>query len=340
MSDAGLRGGMERRAFLAIAGAVLLAGCRSDDGTEPTPTTGETTTAQPTATRSPTRSATATASPTETSTQTPTTTETSTATRTPHPESAEYLDEARVRLDRAVARYAAESHLFDPASILDTTADSVEFNPSRVNGSIEDARLSLDRAQRRATPAQRTEIEALRAFADWLAGAVAAQRLIVAAAADCRSALGGSAPHNERPVRDGFGRLSTSAADARRAVEALAVPESDVSDHFEALGSGDVEAKTAQLRAESTALNRFRGFGASVVEGLDLLREARTENFATAVELARAAVEEFRTVESDAKALDVPEALAQERRDVAALAADWRDHAEDRVEHYEDELSD
>lgn len=323
---------MERREYLAIATAALLAGCRSDDESTPTSTSINGTTERPTTSESPVRTA--------TSTETPTPTETATETRTERPpseQSERQLDEARTRLNTAVERFIGESHVFRSSSMLETNADSREFTPSRVTGAIEDARKSLRRADDRANASQQTAIEELRGFADWLEGAVAVQTRIVRAATTCRLALASSVPHDEQTIREAFGRLSTQADDVRSVMESHPGYFGDVSDDLETIESGDVSAKTQQLEAESDTIETFAGYGESLIEGMDLLRESRTENYDTAIQLAEDAMAEFQTVEDQADDLVVPGSLSDERAAFEEHADDWVDHAEDRIETYKDE---
>lgn len=329
---------MERRQYLALATSALLAGCQAIDDPGSTPTETATATEQPTATGSPTP--TETESGTETRTETETETETETPTERPDPRAAEELDEARVRLNRAVGRYARESHRPGPESILDATADSEGFTPGRVTGSIDDARLSLGRAEERASADQRATVEALRAFADWLERAVGVQRLVVAAAGDCRAALEGDVPSDGSDVRAAFVDLAETAGAARTEVDSLSTPEADVGDQLEALEAGDVAAKTEQLEREVDALEELASYGESIVEGIDLLDEASATNFAEAEELAEEAVDEFAGVESGAATVEVPESLSEEQRGLVEQAADWTEHAEDEAEDYRDARND
>lgn len=330
---------MERRAYLSMAALSLLAGCQALDGADSTATETATATDQPTDTPTPTPTATESQFPTETETDTPTETETRTE-GSPNPRAAEELDEARTRLSRAVRRYAEESHRRDPTSILDTTADSQEFVPSRVTGSINDARLSLGRAEERASPGQQRDVDALRRFADWLEQAVAVQQLVIVAADDCRRAVAGTVPNDRSDIQAAFEDLVESAGAARSEADSLPSPDVDVGDQLEALEVGDVSAKADQLERTVDALEQLSSHGASIVEGIDLLREARGTNFTEAEQLAEDARAEFERVESAAAGLDVPDSLSEEKADLVSQATDWAEHAADKAEDYRDAQND
>lgn len=327
---------MDRRTYLALASTALLAGCRSLDQPAPSPTSVNETTATPTTATEGTVTETDGATETDTATET----ETATQTRRPNPESAEELDEARRRLNTAIERYADESHRPLATSMLETTADSEGFTPSRVTGVIEDARLSLQRAEDGANESQQSAVDALRDFADWLEGAVSVQTHLVASAVECRTALSGSVPHDDRQIQSDFRDLSDAIPAARTAVDSLSPFFGDVSDGIEALDSGDVRTKTEQLRSETETLETFAGYGESIVDGIDMLRRARGVNYATAIELAEDAIDEFESVETAANVLGVPDSLSTERDGFVGQATDWREHAEDRLDDYRDAKND
>lgn len=313
---------MERRRFISLAALAALAGCRSDDEAAQNPT--ERATATPEPTRSPT------ATPTQTATESPEPTET----ETPDSAAASQLDEARSRLNRALRRYAAESHRTDPESILETNADTREFVPGRVTGAIHDARQSLDRAERRVDPGQRSTVDDLRTFAVWLEQTVETQEAVIAAAAACRTAASGSVPHDDGATADRFRQLAASAEAARVETDALSVPDAGAGDHLAALEPGDVRRKTDQLRSESDALVRFGTIGRSVDRGIELLTRAKTRYPPSAALLAENAATEFREVVTEVLELDVPDSLFDEQTDLASHASEWAGHARERAEEY------
>ncbi|POG56802.1 hypothetical protein [Haloferax marisrubri] len=92
---------MNRRAYLAAAGALFVAGCSSADG-------GETTTEEPTTTTTTTATPTPTDTPTPTATEEPTTTEPATETTTEEPDRVDrILGLAAEDLDAAVEEFAS-----------------------------------------------------------------------------------------------------------------------------------------------------------------------------------------------------------------------------------------
>lgn len=154
---------MDRRRYLAVVGAALVAGCEQLEGEGPT----DTPTGAPTDTATPT--------PAATPTQTPTETETATETATPTGEerAAAMIEDARGGIRRAREAYLEAAGGAERLS--DIGPATRTFDAAPVVGEVDPVLDRLETVPDDATDAQQLDIEDLRTVAGWFRSAARVQ---------------------------------------------------------------------------------------------------------------------------------------------------------------------
>lgn len=321
---------MNRRTFLSLSGAVLIAGCSDGGDGTPTPTPSPTPTPEPTATPTETETATPTETPTETQTETP-------ETPTAEERAAAALQEARTTVRRAVEVYIGQGDAAE--TIVDVGPATMDFDAGPIEDRCQSALDRLDEAAEDATDEQATAIRRLRSSVTWLSQITAIQAAISDVVGHIDDA-GGAARRREDYdlIRDEWQAAHGAIGDIEAARVAPKDPNLPAFREIEGVNADDMSRKDDYLNREATALTRRVGQhlesaaeATERVQGAD--RELREGNHIRAENRASQVIHDINTLisafedEDTANFEDVTEVFTEAARELEAIAEDIRSDA-------------